>query len=459
MNGHATEDCEDYRGLQARLDVHYRRRFIENAFSYFCYAIYLVFQTVLAPLLGLRSLLIAKHRGYSGLSTIRLLGGSKPPHRSRWVVVVAGGLGEVRAGWEFAEKLAEARGVDVAVLVKSVAASKLTHSRLFTGVLPFSNPISVLIFLLRWRPKAIIAVEFFANHHLAAMSSIFGIRSGVFNVPITQFEANRLKLKNRWRQPLIGAYFCQDESNQDRIVRSGSVPIDRTLVTGPACITVRPAQGLDLDPEQVRSSYAEKFHIQASDFPIIVAGSTYHPEELILIDAFKRLLNEFPLAVMIIAPRGISRPEGVDSALRERKTAFARVSEMPSSIPDSRIFLLDTTGELKHVYSVATIAFVGGTFNEKGTGHTPVEAVAWGVPCTIGPFHPQQKTIVEILARLDAIRVCEDAAELVQAWLLIARDDSYRIQVSRRLEDFRTASDGAALAIYDTIVGASDGRA
>jgi len=157
---------------------------------------------------------------------------------------------------------------------------------------------------------------------------------------------------------------------------------------------------------------------------VIVAGSTHPTDEAVLLDAFARFRLRFPDAVLVLAPRFLKRTGGIDSALQAAGMPFVRRSEVAQRPPDIPILLLDTTGELSDAYAAATLAHVGGSFDPARGGHTPVEALAWGVPMTVGPHHANQSAIVEELSRAGILVVCQDAEEIAAFWERHAADSA-----------------------------------
>jgi 3-deoxy-D-manno-octulosonic-acid transferase len=69
-----------------------------------------------------------------------------------------------------------------------------------------------------------------------------------------------------------------------------------------------------------------------------------------------------------------------------------------------QIVLLDTIGELASIYSLASVAFVGGSLVPAG-GHNPLEPAQFGVPIVMGPNYANFRTITEDLRAHDAVRI------------------------------------------------------
>jgi 3-deoxy-D-manno-octulosonic-acid transferase len=126
----------------------------------------------------------------------------------------------------------------------------------------------------------------------------------------------------------------------------------------------------------------------AAERPLIVAASTHSPEERIILEAFKHLRSRRDAARvrLLIAPRHPERFTEVASLLESSGFLWARRSAAPGE-RDAQcdVLLLDSIGELRAVYPLAEIVFVGGSLAPTG-GHNILEPAAAGA-CTITGAH------------------------------------------------------------------------
>ena len=76
----------------------------------------------------------------------------------------------------------------------------------------------------------------------------------------------------------------------------------------------------------------------------------------------------------------------------------------PAPLQPGQIVLLDTIGELASVYSLAAVAFVGGSIVPAG-GHNPLEPAQFGVPIIMGPHFANFRAITEDLLAHQALRI------------------------------------------------------
>src|SRR5690606_12706364 len=122
------------------------------------------------------------------------------------------------------------------------------------------------------------------------------------------------------------------------------------------------------------------------DERILVAGSTKKGEEELLLQAFKKVKSQFPDVYLIIAPREIHRAEEIGKLVKKfGYIPLLRKNISPGMVitPDT-VIILNTIGELFHIYSLATLAFCGGSLVPLG-GQNPLEPAFWGKVVLYGP--------------------------------------------------------------------------
>lgn len=114
-----------------------------------------------------------------------------------------------------------------------------------------------------------------------------------------------------------------------------------------------------------------------------IAGSTHDGEEDILLRVHRKLRALYPDLLLILAPRQIQRTPRIKELCRGRGLTAA-VRSRGQSARGKAVYLLDTLGELNRCYSLADVAYIGGSLVAFG-GHNPIEAVVRGKPAVWGP--------------------------------------------------------------------------
>ena len=109
--------------------------------------------------------------------------------------------------------------------------------------------------------------------------------------------------------------------------------------------------------------------------PVLFGGSTHRGEEEILAKIFARLRQKFPSLCLFIAPRHVERVREIRAQLEALPLQVRLASEAANhSEAEADCVLLDTTGELRRWYSIATVVFIGKSMSAHG-GQNPVEPI------------------------------------------------------------------------------------
>ncbi len=117
---------------------------------------------------------------------------------------------------------------------------------------------------------------------------------------------------------------------------------------------------------------------------IWLLASSHPADEAVALAAHRMVCAADPSALLIIAPRDVTRAEVIaKAALEHELSAVLRSSD---ALPDdaNSIFIADTYGELGTWYRAAPIALIGGTF-DRIQGHNPWEPAALETAILHGP--------------------------------------------------------------------------
>ncbi len=147
---------------------------------------------------------------------------------------------------------------------------------------------------------------------------------------------------------------------------------------------------------------------------IFVAGSTRPPyEEIYLLEVFEKLKIHFPNLIFIIAPRHLKRLPQIQKYCKTQNIPYRLLNKVYKNKNQKKIgqkeraldlknlkkwgnrggkiegqqhacILVDAMGQLQTLYSLADLAFVGGTMSHTG-GHNILEPVWAGTPVLFGP--------------------------------------------------------------------------
>jgi 3-deoxy-D-manno-octulosonic-acid transferase len=158
-------------------------------------------------------------------------------------------------------------------------------------------------------------------------------------------------------------------------------------------------------------------------------------EEPMLLAAFKRILKENSNAVMILAPRHPERFPAVRSLLTASGVSFWLRSGWDGGPVRGGVLLLDTIGDLASTYSLATVAFVGGSLVPRG-GHNILEPAQFAKPIFVGPYTENFRDIMNIFMRADAVHVVDP--QKLESELVSMLDPEWQAMGKRAREVFRS---------------------
>jgi 3-deoxy-D-manno-octulosonic-acid transferase len=249
---------------------------------------------------------------------------------------------------------------------------------------------------------------------------------------------------------LVCAQSQQDAENfltagvpRDRLHMTGNMKYDAALPQNGAVAKIDPAQIL----RQIGV---------APTRPVLVAGSTHPGEEEILFDVLQQLRAKFPELFLVLVPRHVERtPEIVELAKRKQISLVLRteVEAARSASAPYHCLLVNTTGELKRFYEIATVIFVGKSLVGVG-GQNIVEAAASGHPVVFGPHMENFQEISQQFIAENACVQVQDVYELRHALQDLLQDEPLRAGITSAAQRVITANVGATDRTVELIAGA-----
>jgi len=191
--------------------------------------------------------------------------------------------------------------------------------------------------------------------------------------------------------------------------------------------------------------------------PIWVAGSTHPGEEEIVFDVFNELRAQVPNLFLVLVPRHVERTAEVAELARRKQIKFVLRSEANSElVPTAHPFdclLVNTTGDLKWLYKVATVIFVGKSLVGQG-GQNIVEAAVSGHPVVFGSHMQNFKVIAGQFVAEGACVQVKDADELRRAVLALLQDEQQRKKIAAAAHRVIEANVGATARTVELIAEA-----
>lgn len=135
----------------------------------------------------------------------------------------------------------------------------------------------------------------------------------------------------------------------------------------------------------------EKVEAFCNQQPAVVCGSTWPPDEDILLEYINHDNGNYK---WIIAPHEIGENH-IRAILDKCKKKVIRYSQTVAKPSEYDVLIIDCIGLLSSIYRYGNIAYIGGGF---GVGiHNTLEAAVYGIPVIFGPKHQKFNEAVSLI--------------------------------------------------------------
>ncbi|MDQ6654540.1 MAG: hypothetical protein M3Y80_01820 [Verrucomicrobiota bacterium] len=280
------------------------------------------------------------------------------------------------------------------------------------------------------RPKQIVLVEAEVWPNLAAIAQARGVPLALVNARLSARSERRFL---RFRRVVAPTFRCLDlvcVQEASDVARWSALGVRPEVIRHVGSIKYDPAEA-GSDPTIPREVLA-KLGV-GSARSVFLGGSTHPGEEEILGRAFLDLRKEFPELFLIVAPRHVERTSAIRAELAAAGLRIALRSEADHANSAVDCLLLDTTGELRDWYAVATVVFIGKSLTTTG-GQNPVEPILAGKPVLFGPHMENFASLArELLQAGGAIEV-PDADQLALRTAELLRNPDRRSTIVQNAE-------------------------
>jgi 3-deoxy-D-manno-octulosonic-acid transferase len=376
---------------------------------------------------------LAERRGFA----------SRPRPEGCLIWIHAASVGESLAVLPLVATLLEKPDRSILVTTGTVTSAELMEQRLparaFHQYVPLDLQSNVTRFFDHWRPDLALFVESELWPHLL-------LEAGHRAIPVALINA-RLSARSfaGWRRAtglakrlfsIFDLCLAQDETIARRLSALGArnVKIAGNLKA-------------DAPPLPVEESTLSAVRQAIGKRPVFLAASTHDGEEALVLDAVNATSD--PDALTVIVPRHSERGTSVESLAASR--GFAVVRRRTGALPasDTEVYVADTMGELGLFYSIARVAFLGGSLIPHG-GQNPLEAARFSVPVLAGPHTGNFAEAYCAIFSAQGTGLVSSARELAQLVANLLQDPAQAQCLGQRA---KSAADGlgGALALTATV--------
>ncbi len=357
--------------------------------------------------------------------------------RQHYVWFHAASLGEFEQGRPLMERLRREHP-EKRILLTFFSPSGYEVRKDYAGAdlvcyLPFDTPLNARRFVRLVQPEKAFFIKYEFWHHyidelhragvpVYSVSSIFR-NDQIFFRPYGRGYARVLHHFNH--------FFVQNEASRRLL---NSLGVTQVSVTG----DTRFDRVIDIRNQAKSLPLAAAL---TGDSRTIVAGSTWPPDEEILIPYF----NRHPELKLIIAPHEVNEERLRSIEQRLKRPALRYSQATPESSAQADCLIIDGYGLLSSLYRYATLAYVGGGF---GVGiHNVPEAAVYGVPVFFGPNNQRFREARDLINEGGSFEVTSADDFQAQADRLLA-DERALAKSGQTAGDYIRRNSGATEAIF-----------
>ncbi len=333
-------------------------------------------------------------------------------HRWTWIRSIS--VGETLVALKLARALhAVDSNLRIALSVTTSTGYALAREAASEWLFPMYNPLdnrsAIERVLSALRPERLILIEGEIWPNLASACRERSIPLLLANARLSARSAAGFAKWRKWTAPFFGLL--------DWVGLPEAVDRERWITAGASSESLEITGSIKFDQDTAATTEPNRA-LEAlllatgmpAGTPLLVAGSTHDGEETLLAELLLKWRKAHPTLRLLLAPRHVERVPALVRELKPLGLRLLRRTELPVQA-DWDILLLDTTGELKDWYSLATLAVVGKSLTAHG-GQNPVEPALAGKAVVFGPHMENFESVVRLLLQADGAVQVDSPANL-----------------------------------------------
>lgn len=369
------------------------------------------------------------------------------PKQLIWVHAVS--VGETRAAQPLIEGL-QARWPDHRILLTGMtptgrdAGQQVYGDKVIQAYLPYDYPGAVDRFFRYFSPAFGVIMETEIWPNLLAAGKRRKVPIFLANARLSARSARGYGRFSALVGPAFSALAgvaAQTAGDAERIAELGATTVE-------VCGNLK----FDVTPRADKLALGHEWRAAIGQRPVWLAASTREGEEPLVLEAWREVA--IPDALLVLVPRHPQRFNEVAALLEQQELRSVRRSvAMPAA--DTQVWLGDSMGEMAAYFTLADLAFIGGSLLPLG-GQNLIEAAACDCPVVVGPhtFNFKQAT-EDAIAAGAALRV--DNPEMLGATVNRIFGQKMKLAEMRTAAgSFARAHQGAAKRMLALIVRWTD---
>ena len=421
--------------------------------------VYLLLLTVLSPFIGWR---VVRHGRYRRGIAAKLLGRMPPSDDTRDVVWFhAVSVGEVIQLQKVVDEFRRQTADHFRVLVSTstdtgfdLALKRFPECQVTWFPLDFSWAVGNALRSVQPRMVVLMELELWPN--FLAECQRQHIPVSVINARMSERSHRGYSRLRSLMAPLfeqLALVAAQSQPNADRLQSLG-VSLDRLHVTGSIKF-----DGVATDRRNPATESLRKLFSLSQAETVFMAGSTQEPEERLALQTWLECRQEYPSLRLILVPRHRERFDDVAKLVRDAGVVVVRRSllETTKRPTSDAVIVLDTIGELSACWGLADIAFVGGSFGNRG-GQNMIEPAAFGAAVLFGPNTWNFRDVVQTFKEANACVQLDAPEELTTAVARLLADQTERQSLGNAALNAVKSNSGATANTASLLMEILDSR-
>ena len=354
--------------------------------------------------------------------------------RVGWIWIHAVSVGEVQVAGQLMRAMRE-RNPDVRFVFSTTSSTgwKTAEREVTPADVLIYNPLDfggcVKRALNAVNPRAVILTETEIWPNFIRALKKRGVPICLVNARISDRSAPRYKALRWFFGEVFRCFtkiYAQSDLDAKRLTDAGADPA-----------TVQVTGSFKFDVAHRNEAKERELRAWIGEGDILLGGSTWPGEDVMMLEAYRKVLERHPGVKLVIAPRHFEKADAVEANIRAAGFECVRRSRGDTCFGGARgaralpVYLADTTGELMGLFGIATVAFVGKSLCEHGSQNM-IEPCLCGVATVVGPYTENFRPVMSDLLAADALVQTPDAptpearAASVEAELLRFFDEPAR---------------------------------
>jgi 3-deoxy-D-manno-octulosonic-acid transferase len=273
---------------------------------------------------------------------------------------------------------------------------------------PYDFIFAVRRFLRKTQPRMLVLMETEIWPNLIMQANAQGIPVVLINARMSERSARGYQRMSWLSHPVLRAIThiaCQSEEHMQRFINLG---VDAQKISALGSVKY----DLQLPQNLVEQAAMLKTQLNLRARPVWIAASTHPGEEEQIIQAHLLLRSRLPEVCLLLVPRHPHRAGDIGVLVNQHNLSWRASSEGPTAgVYD--VIVGDVMGQLLALYSLADVAFIGGSLVDHG-GHNPIEPGLLGLPIVAGPADFNFVEVVAQLSEAGAYKKIANADELTE---------------------------------------------